>query len=380
MKKLIQRTRFLHATEKSFKGFPVVAILGPRQSGKTTLARTLTFDHYFDLENPKDLAALDQAQLALEDLSGLVVIDEIQRKPELFPLLRHLVDRKGSKARFLILGSASIELLKQSSESLAGRINYIHMSGFLMEEIQQKDFKNLWLRGGLPKSFLAKSDSESSAWREQYIRTFLERDIPQLGLALPATTMRRLWTMLAHLHGQVLNYSELSRSFGVSDNTVRRYVEVLEHTFMIRSLLPWHDNAGKRLVKRPKIYIQDSGILHSLLTIETRKSLLSHPKLGASWEGFIIDQIIRGSNLPDSRFHFWATHAGAELDLFWQKNGKNYGAEVKFADAPKLTPSMTNAIKDLKLSHLWVVYPGDKEYKLSPKITVLPYTKIGIIS
>ena len=280
----------------------------------------------------------------------------------------------------LILGSASIELLKQSSESLAGRINYIHLSGFLIKEVPSKDLRKLWLRGGLPLSFLASSEKMSIDWREQYIRTFLERDIPQLGLSLPAVTMRRLWTMLAHLHGQVLNYSELSKSFGVSDNTIRRYVDVLENTFMVRTLSPWHTNIGKRLIKRPKVYIQDSGILHSLLTIENHKGLVSHPKLGSSWEGFVIDQIIRSSNIPENRFHFWGIHAGAELDLFWQKNGKNYGIEIKYSDAPKLTASMISATQSLELQHLWVIYPGDTTYKLAPKITVLPFSDINVLN
>lgn len=351
--------------------FPLVAILGPRQCGKTTLARTLKTAHYFDLENPQDAAFLEQPQLALEDLTGLIVIDEIQRMPELFPLLRYLVDQN-KKRKFIILGSASRDLIRQSSESLAGRIAYHYLGGFRLNDIDSSKIKTLWLRGGLPLSFLAASDADSLVWRNHYVTTFLERDIPQLGINIAARTLRRFWTMLSHYHGQILNYAELGRSFGISDMTVRKYCDILEGTFMIRILQPWYVNIGKRLVKRPKFYLRDSGIYHSLSSIATKKQLYEWPKLGASWEGFALDCVCRTLNKQDSEFYFWHAHAGAEVDLFWQHGGKNFGVEFKYEDAPRLTRSMQTAVEDLQLSKLWVVYPGKKIYPLGKNITVLP--------
>jgi hypothetical protein len=374
--KIIERRIEDDALARLMNIFPVVAILGPRQCGKTTLAKILKADHYFDLENPQDLTLLDQPQLALEDLKGVIVIDEIQRKPDLFPLLRYLVDQN-KKQKFVILGSASRDLIRQSSETLAGRIAYHYLGGFRLSDIEPAKAKTLWLRGGLPRSFLAASDAASLTWRSQYITTFLERDIPQLGINIPSRTLRQFWTMLSHYHGQILNYAELGRSFGVSDMTVRKYCDILEGTFMIRILQPWHVNTGKRLVKRPKFYLRDSGLYHALSSIETAKQMTTWPKLGASWEGFVLECVCRNLGKQDSELYFWHTHAGAELDLFWQNKGKNWGVEFKYEDAPRLTRSMQIAMEDLQLSKLWVVYPGKKEYLLAKNISVLPLEMIG---
>lgn len=372
---LITRKRDFSEVKKRLKDFPVVAILGPRQCGKTTLAKAIKANHYFDLENSQTLRQFQNPQLALETLKGTIVIDEIQRQPELFPLLRYLVD-EDKKKRFLILGSASRDLIQQSSETLAGRISYHELSGFSLADIKM-DWKKLWLQGGMPRSYLAQSNEKSFHWREQYIQTFLERDIPQLGFKIPARTLDRFWHMVAHYHGQMMNFSELSRSFGASDTAIRHYLEILEGTFILRKLMPWHTNLKKRLVKSPKFYIRDSGIFHTLLSIDDEAQLTSHPKLGASWEGFALECLLKQSMKPSSSFYFWATHAGAELDLFWQHKGKNWGAEFKYADAPHLTPSMRNALIDLRLEHLWVIYPGKETYKLTDKITVIPITEIA---
>ncbi len=356
--------------------FPVTAILGPRQCGKTTLARTLGAEITFDLENPQDLARLEQPQLALEDLTGLIVVDEIQRLPDLFPVLRYLVDQ-GRDRKFIILGSASRDLIRQSSESLAGRIAYFQLSGFRLSDIGPEAIKNLWWRGGLPRSFLASSDDESLLWRNQYIATFLERDIPQLGITIPARTLRRFWVMLSHYHGQILNYAELGRSFGISDMTVRKYCDILEGTYMVRILQPWSVNIGKRLVKRPKLYLRDSGLFHALQSIETQDQLYTSPRLGASWEGFALECVCRTLGKEDADLYFWNTHAGAELDLFWQAGGRNWGVEFKYEDAPRLTRSMKTALEDLKLDRLWVVYPGKKAYRLGENVHVLPISDIS---
>jgi predicted AAA+ superfamily ATPase len=351
--------------------FPVTAILGPRQSGKTTLAREFETDHFFDLENPRDLAMFAEPQLALEPLSGKIVIDEIQRAAELFPLLRYLVDTRKDQ-RYLILGSASRDLIRQSAESLAGRIAYHELDGFRLTDVGPENWRDLWLRGGLPPAYTAQNESESFLWREQYIATFLERDIPQLGISIPPATLRRFWVMLCHYHGQILNHSELARSFGVSDMTIRRYMEILEGTFMIRLLKPWHVNIGKRLVKRPKLYIRDTGLLHALLSIRSTRDLTTHNKLGASWEGFALENAARAIGKRNEELFFWATHSGAEVDLFWQEHGKNWAIEIKYADAPRVTPSMTSALNDLELAHLWVVYPGDRAYALALNASTLP--------
>jgi predicted AAA+ superfamily ATPase len=373
---LIDRPTDKAALARLMAVFPVTGILGPRQSGKTTLAHELSSSHFFDLENPRDAAMLAQPQLALEDLTGLIVIDEIQRAPELFPLIRYLVDGHRDQ-RYLILGSASRDLIRQSSESLAGRVAYHELAGLRLGDVGPEHWRDLWLRGGLPRSYTALAEDESHLWREQYVATFLERDIPQLGINIPAATLRRFWTMLCHYHGQILNYAELARAFGVSDMTVRRYLDILEGTFMVRLLQPWHTNIGKRLVKRPKLYIRDSGILHVLLAIRLPRDLASHNKLGASWEGFALEVAARAIVKRPEDLAFWATHTGAEVDLFWQEHGKNWGVEFKYADAPRLSRSMAIATEDLELEHLWVVYPGDRAYPLAAKVSTLPLTRIG---
>jgi predicted AAA+ superfamily ATPase len=373
---LIDRKKDRAILAKYMSAFPITAILGPRQCGKTTLARTLAADHYFDLENPQDLARLEQPQLALEEMTGLIVIDEIQRLPDLFPLLRYLVDQ-GKKRKFVILGSASRDLIRQSSESLAGRIAYFPLGGFRLSDIAAERIMSLWWRGGLPRSFLATSDDESLLWRNQYVTTFLERDIPQLGITIPARTLRRFWVMLSHYHGQILNYAELGRSFGVSDMTIRKYCDILEGTFMVRILRPWFVNIGKRLVKRPKLYLRDSGLFHALLSMETPQQLYASPRLGASWEGFALECVCRALGKEDAELYFWNTHSGAEIDLFWQAGGQNWGVEFKFEDAPRLTPSMRSALEDLQLKRLWVVYPGKAAYRLTENVHVLPLADIG---
>lgn len=368
---MIQRQADEDAVLQLMRIFPVTAILGARQCGKTTLARHLSFDHYFDLENTQDLMALDNAQLALSGLKGVIVIDEVQRKPDLFPLLRYLVDSSLDQ-KYVLLGSASPSLLRQSSESLAGRIGFHNMAGFSVSDVGASAVDSLWSRGGYPRSFLSSSDEDSFIWRRNYTMTFIERDIPQLGINIPSQTLLRFWMMLAHYHGQVINYSELSRSFGVSDHTVRRYTDLLENTFMIRVLQPWHSNMSKRLVKRPKIYFRDSGLFHYLFSIKGHDDLIRHPKLGASWEGFALEEVCRTIKKSPGEVFFWATHSGAECDLLWMEKGKYYGVEFKCADAPKITKSMLSAINDLSLEHLWVVYPGKQKYMLAENITVVP--------
>jgi len=372
---VIQRKIDLHTVEKLLQQFRVTAILGPRQSGKTTLAKSLKFDKYFDLENPRDLVLFDNPQLVLEKCTGTIIIDEIQHKPDLFALLRFLTDNRPDQ-KYLILGSASRDLIKQSSESLAGRIAYFTLSGFRIHDIPEDRQNNLWIRGGLPLSFLADSDSNSAVWRENYIRTFLERDIPGLGIRIPPHTLHRFWQMISHYHGNIINFSEIGKSFGIADTTVRHYIDILQGTFMIRQLQPWYVNIKKRLVKRPKIYIRDSGIFHSLLTIETMEALERHPKLGSSWEGFALDVVWRSIGKPDDQAYFWATHTGAEVDLYWQQEGLNWACEFKFTDAPKMTKSMRSALSDLNLHKLWVIYPGDKRYYLHKQIEVLPISQV----
>ncbi|MFH1026750.1 MAG: ATP-binding protein [Pseudomonadota bacterium] len=351
----------------------VVALLGPRQCGKTTLARQFVPTDsaaYFDLEDPMSLARLDEPMTALRDLSGLVVIDEVQRRPELFPILRVLADRTPLPARFLILGSAAPDLLRQSSESLAGRMETVPLSGFSIADVGMSVHEVHWLRGGFPLSFLATSDSNSVAWRKSFIQTLLERDIPSFGLGTPAATLFRFWTMLAHYHGQVWNAAEPARSLGIGETSVRRYLDLLAGVYMVRQLQPWHENLKKRQVKSPKVYIRDSGLLHQLLGIRTMPELLSHPKCGASWEGYVIEEII--SSVQPDEVYFWATHAGAELDLLLFKDGRRFGVEIKRADAPRLTPSMRTALEDLRLDRLMVIYPGERRYALSEQVEVVP--------
>lgn len=378
---MIPRPDALKRIKAVFKVHPIAALLGPRQCGKTTLARMIS-EHesstYFDLENPVDIQRLSAPMITLEQLSGLVIIDEIQRRPELFELLRVLADRPNNSARFLILGSASPGLVKGVSESLAGRIGFVDLSGFDLKEVDSENRSLLWIRGGFPRSFLAEDDISSTTWRQNFIRTFLERDIPQLGITIPAETLRRFWTMIAHYHGQVWNAAHFARSLGTSEKTARRYLDILAGAYMVRVLPPWYANIRKRQVKAPKIYIRDSGILHTLIHINTMDDLQGHPKLGASWEGFCLEQLIGGLGIRD--VYFWATHAGAELDLLLTIAGKRYGFEFKYADAPGANRSMHIAIEDLKLEHLWVIYPGQHEYDIDKNISVIPVDNISSLS
>ena len=369
--KIIERKQEITELKKLIKVFPVAAILGARQCGKTTLSKQVHYDHYFDLENPNDLKKFDNPQLLLEDLKGTITIDEIQRKPGIFPLLRYLVDNIKNQ-KYIILGSASRDLIHQSSETLAGRIGYYILEGFRLSDVGKMNLRNLWIKGSFPRSYLERTDAQSILWRENYITTFLERDIPQLGINIPANTLRRFWTMLSHYHGQLINYSELGQSFGISDMTVRKYIDILSGTFMVRILMPWNTNLGKRLIKSPKIYIKDSGIFHTLMSVENFNQLQSHNKLGASWEGFALEQVTRSIGLKNDQLYFYKTHGGAELDLFWVSKGKQWGVEFKYSDAPEKTRSMISVMKDLDLSHLWIVYPGKDKYKLDKKITVIP--------
>lgn len=355
----------------------VVALIGPRQAGKTTLARQLVdirSRNYFDLEDPDQLARLDEPKTALSPLKGLVVIDEIQRKPELFPLLRVLADRRPLPAKFLILGSAGPRLLKQSSESLAGRIEIVDMGGFSLKEVGVEHVQRHWLRGGFPPSYLAVNETNSTAWRKQFTQTFLERDIPQMGFKIPAQTLKRFWSLLAHYHGQIWNASDPAVTLGVSPPAVRHYLDVLEGMLMIRTLMPWHENLKKRQIKSPKVYFRDSGILHLLLGIKTFRELESHPKKGASWEGYILEELLKRK--PDATPYFWGTHNGAELDLLLLEGGKRLGFEIKYSDAPRMMPSMRIAMKELRLHRLTVLYPGDRSYPLADRIEVVPAREI----
>lgn len=370
---MIPRPIALDRISAVFRVHPVAALLGPRQCGKTTLAKMIAEREpyaYFDLENPVDVRRLSAPMRVLEELSGLVIIDEIQRRPDLFELLRVLVDRPQNRARFLILGSASPGLVKGVSESLAGRIGFIDLSGFDLREVGIEQRSRLWIRGGFPRSFLAEDEPASMAWREDFIRTFLERDIPQFGITIPAETLRRFWTMISHYHGQVWNAAHFARSLGTSESTARRYLDILAGAYTVRILPPWFENIRKRQVKAPKIYIRDSGIMHALLQIATLADLQGHPKLGSSWEGFSLEYVIGVLETRDA--YFWATHAGAELDLLVMVAGKRYGFEFKYADAPGSSRSMHIAIADLGLEHLWVVYPGSQEYAIDAKISVIP--------
>jgi uncharacterized protein len=369
---LIPRTAAVQQVERLLAIHPVVALLGPRQCGKTTLARMIGAQRgatYFDLEDPVDMRRLSAPLTVLEALSGLVIIDEIQRQPSLFALLRVLVDRPEPPARFLVLGSASPDLTRGASESLAGRIGFVDLAGFNLAEVGSDHRDRLWVRGGFPRSFLAADDATSLMWREAFIRTFLERDIPQLGINIPALALRRFWTMVAHYHGQRWNAAEFARSLGSSEASARRYLDILAGAYMVRLLPPWFENIGKRQVKAPKLYVRDTGLLHSLLGLETLEDVQSHPKLGASWEGFVIEQILVLSGAREA--YFWATHSGAELDLMITLRGRRYGFEVKYADAPGISRSMRIALNDLGLAHLWVVYPGKRSYDLDNQITAL---------
>ena len=376
---VIERNSILSAIKTALGRSRIVALIGPRQSGKTTLARQFVRSdsvNYFDLEDPVSLARLEQPVTALQDLRDLVVIDEIQRRPDLFPILRVLADREGLTARFLILGSASPELIRSSSESLAGRMETISISGFSLAEVGVDRLQEHWLRGGFPLSFLAENDSDSFAWRKNFVQTFLERDLPRWGVQIPAGNLLRFWTMISHYHGQVWNAAEPARSLGVSEPTIRRYLDILQDVFMVRILQPWHTNLKKRQVKSPKIYFRDSGLLHSLLGIRMHDELQTHPKSGASWEGYVMEEVIKSIN-PDEAY-FWATHNGAEIDLLLLKNGRRLGVECKRVDAPRLTLSMQIALEDLQLDQLAVIYPGARKYPLGEKVTVVPISELGL--
>ena len=370
---MIQRPALLQRVHTALERSPVVALIGPRQCGKTTLARELVevdSPGYFDLEDPVSLARLNEPMTALRDRQGLVVIDEVQRCPELFPILRVLADRQPLATRFLVLGSASPELLRQSSESLAGRLEVVVMGGFSLAEVGVETQAQHWLRGSFPRSLLARTDRDSLAWRKNFIQTFLERDLPQSGIVAPPVMLRRFWTMLAHYHGQTWNAAEPARSLGVSEPTVRRYLDLLSGVFMIRQLPPWHANLKKRQVKAPKVYFCDTGLLHQLLGICSQNDLLNHPKCGASWEGYVIEEVCKALE-PDETY-FWATHNGAEIDVILLKEGHLLGIECKRMDAPRLTPSMRIALDDLKLERIAVLYPGTQRYPLAERVDAAP--------
>ncbi|MGA3143452.1 MAG: ATP-binding protein [Verrucomicrobiota bacterium] len=374
---MINRKSDLELVRAALKRSRVVALLGPRQSGKTTLARQFVPAdslNYFDLEDPQSLARLSEPDTALRPLKRLVVIDEIQRRPDLFPLLRVLADRKPLPARFLILGSASPDLLKQSSETLAGRLETVSLEGFRLADLGAAAQARHWVRGGFPLSYTAHTEADSLAWRRQFLQTFLERDIPQLGITIPAVALRRFWNMVAHYHGQIWNAAELARALAINESTVRRYLDLMAGVFMVRQLPPWFENLGKRQVKAPKVYVRDTGLLHALLGIANQRDLELHPKVGASWEGYAVEEVLKALR-PDEAY-FWATHQGAELDLLLFKHGRRIGIECKRADAPTLTPSMHIALADLKLDELRVVYPGKKRYTLAKKVEVVPLAEL----
>ncbi len=380
---IIDRPAARDRVHEAFCVHPVVALTGPRQCGKTTLARMIAAadpegSTFFDLESVVDRRRLQAPERTLASLTGLVVIDEIQRAPTLFETLRVLADRPDGQARFLVLGSASPTLIADVSESLAGRVGIVDLGGFDLSEVDPGSWRTLWLRGGFPRAYLAPHDRASAVWRRSFVQTFLERDIPQLGITVPAETLRRFWTMLAHYHGQVWNAAEFARALGSSEGTARRYLDILSGAFMVRALPPWFANIRKRQVRSPRIYVRDTGLLHSLLTVDTGDEVAGHPKVGASFEGFAVEQIVGA--FAASGVYFWATHGGAELDLFVMRGGKRYGFECKLADAPGTTRSMRVALNDLELEHLWVVYPGDEAYPLDDRISVLPITDIQALA
>ena len=371
---MIPRPRALQRIATVLATNPVCALLGPRQCGKTTLAHQIASKartaHYFDLEAPTDRARLAAPELALSKLRGLVILDEIQVLPELFTRLRPLADRPRTPARFLILGSASPALVRGVSESLAGRVGFVDLGGFDLEDVGRTHSNRLWLRGGFPRSYLAASSETSWQWREDFVRTLLERDLPQLGIRIPAPTLRRFWMMLAHQHGQLWNGAELARSMAVSEHTVRHYVDILTAAYVLRQLQPWFENISKRQYKSPKVYVRDTGLLHALLSIKTMAQLESHPKLGASWEGYALELILDRIGPRDA--YYWRTHAGAELDLLLFRRGRRYGVEFKYADAPTMTKSLHVALEDLRLERAWIIYPGNTRYAVHTRVDVVP--------
>ena len=373
----IVRKHYLETIRERLKSFPVVSVLGPRQVGKTTLAQAIAGEqssHFFDLEDVDALARLSEPKMALERLEGLIVLDEVQRKPELFPLLRVLADRKPVKARFLLTGSASPDLVRGVSESLAGRVALVDMTGFNLSEVGESEWRTLWWRGGFPKAYLAETDAICRQWQEEFVRTLLERDMPQLGVTIASSALRRFWTMLTHYHAQIWKGSELARSLGASEPTMRKYLDLLSSTYMVRQLPPWYENLGKRQVKAPKVYLRDSGLLHCLMRNAVFADLEVHPKLGASWEGFALEQVL--SLTGDRDAYFWATYAGAELDLLVHWQGRRYGFEFKYGDAPSLTKSMHIASHDLNLDRLFVVHPGKDSYVMNERIEAVAITHL----
>ncbi len=375
----IDRPTPLRRIREELSVHPCVALTGPRQCGKSTLAGRIAADDpastYFDLEAGVDRRRLATPEQTLSSLEGLVVIDEIQRSPALFETVRVLVDRPDNPAQFLLLGSASPRLVRGVSESLAGRVGLVDLGGFHLGEVDAKEWRKLWTRGGFPRSYLGRDDLRSILWRRSFIRTFLERDIPQLGITIPAERLRRFWTMIAHYHGQTWNGAEFARALGTSEGTARRYLDILTGAFMVRALPPWFENLKKRQVKAPKVYVRDTGLLHELLGLSRENELAGHHKVGASFEGFAVEQLLAGLDTRDA--YFWATHGGAELDLLVFRGGKRYGFECKFADAPGTTRSMRVALEDLGLTHLWIVYPGEEAYVLDDRISVLPVSQAG---
>jgi predicted AAA+ superfamily ATPase len=373
MKKSLSRPDYRQAVKTALRRSQVTAILGPRQSGKTTLARVIAEEYkavYFDLSSVGDQRRLENPEYVLGRSKGLVVIDEIQLRPELFSVLRVLADRPDGSTRFLILGSAAPELMKGASESLAGRVEFIHLQGFDLREVGKKNWERLWYRGGFPRSFLAETEEDSFSWRESLVQTYLQRDIPELGIRIPSAALRRFWTLLAHSHGGLWNASQIGCAMGLSDKTVRGYLDILTETFMIRQLQPWHENIAKRQVKSPKVYFRDTGLLHTLLDVRDDHGLLGHPACGHSWEGYVIEQVIRLSQISNG--YFWGTQGGAELDLFFMHNGKRYGVEVKMSDAPSVTRSMHSALETLQLDRLWIIAQVKTRTELNPRVEVCP--------
>ena len=361
-----------------FNVHPAVMVAGPRQCGKTTLARLFTEKdtqvNYFDLERYSDRRRLENPESTLLSLTGTVVIDEVQRIPELFQTLRVVIDSPNCASRFLLLGSVSPTLIKGVSETLAGRVGIVDLSGFTMDEVPTINWQTLWYRGGFPRSLLADDDEVSVDWRENFITTFLERDIPQYGITIPSETLRRFWIMLAHYHGQIWNAAEFARAIGRSESTVRSYLDILSSAYVVRILSPWHENLKKRQIKSPKIYIRDSGLMHSLLELNSFRTLSNHPKIGASFEGFAVEHIV--NHLQSENNFFWGTHAGAELDLMATIAGKRYGFEIKYSESVGSTRSMRTAIADLELEHLWIVYPGSECYTLDQSISVVSIEQV----
>ena len=375
---MIKRQHWLDAVQIALSRSRITVLAGPRQCGKTTLARQFVEEdslNYFDLEDPVSLARLDEPVTALGELEGLIVIDEVQLRPQLFPVLRVLADRQDFKGQFLILGSASGDLMRQSAESLAGRSETVLLRGLDLQEVGWSAMEQHWLRGGFPLAFLATSEQNSLAWRKGFIETLLQRDFPMWGVRVAATSLWRFWTMLAHYHGQIWNAAEFARAMGVGESTVRRYLDLLTDAFMVRQLQPWHANIRKRQVKSPKIYLRDSGLLHQLLGLTSQRDLVTHPKLGASWEGYVIEEVITAENVEDA--YFWATHQGAEMDLVIPKNGCLRGVECKRADVPKLTPSIRSALEDLQLESVAIVYPGNKRFKLAEQVEAVPLAALA---